>query len=225
MTDVVYTDYFEYIKDKQMVCDPVNYVNDPNSFEGAVPIFISTQCDIVKQHHTCIIAVRDLIKINDTLYEMPILRYGDTISDLDTSTKNVKLKVLANDMSFIINDIILLSSTHFVMWTLQFLFTEKPDLDDTITFSYNSYFYTDATRRFLIITPNLLTHYHIYIGGRIKTRVEDYLKAINIINNIVQYKHRLVKKFVDKLLDKWFAPDAITGISPYSRWTSQKLIR
>lgn len=53
------------------------------------------------------------------------------------------------------------------------------------------------------------------------TRARAFARGIEIVNRVTGWKWRLVRRFCDNLLEKWYAPDK-NGVAPYAMWTWRK---
>lgn len=48
-----------------------------------------------------------------------------------------------------------------------------------------------------------------------------FARGVEIVNRVTGWKWRLVRRFCDNLLEKWYAPDE-KGVAPYAVWTWRK---
>ena len=54
-----------------------------------------------------------------------------------------------------------------------------------------------------------------------KLRIKSFLRGIQKVNTVTDWKWRLVRRFCNNLLEKWYAPDE-NGVAPYALWTFKK---
>lgn len=54
-----------------------------------------------------------------------------------------------------------------------------------------------------------------------KAQIARIQRGVEIVNRVTGWKWRLVRRFCNNLLDKWYAPD-VNGIAPYAMWTWRK---
>lgn len=62
---------------------------------------------------------------------------------------------------------------------------------------------------------------HTFFRNVPQSPARAFARGLEIVNRVTDWKWRLVRRFCDNLLERWYAPDE-NGVAPYALWTWRK---